>query len=54
MIETVFQGAVSRFAGRLEDGPVRCELPAVVAASYPLGFNEPELQGRATMRTMQF
>jgi hypothetical protein len=26
----------------------------MVAASYPLGVNEPELQGRATMRAMQF
>jgi hypothetical protein len=25
----------------------------VVAASYPLGVDQPELQGRAAMRTMQ-
>ncbi len=53
MIQPVFQGAVRRFAGRLEDGPVHRELPAMVAASYSLGVDQPELQGRAAMRTMQ-
>ena len=53
VIQPVFQGAVSRLARRLEDGPVRRELPPMVAASYPFGVDQPELQRRASMRTMQ-
>jgi hypothetical protein len=45
---------MSRLAGRLEDGPVRREQPAVVAASYSPGVDQPVLERRATMRTMQF
>jgi len=52
--EPVFQGAVSGFAGRLEDRPVRREQPAMVAASYAPGVDQPVLQRCATMRTMQF
>ena len=54
VIQPIFQCAVSRFAGRLKDRPVRREQPAMVAASYPLGVDQPELQRRAAMRTMQF
>src|SRR5580704_8039422 len=54
VVQPVFQGAVRRLAWRLEDGPVHRELPAMVAASYTFGVDQPELQGRATMRTMQF
>src|SRR5258708_2220579 len=43
-----------RLSTTLEDGPVHRELPAMVAASYTFGVDQPELQGRATMRTMQF
>jgi hypothetical protein len=53
VIQPVFQGTVRRLAWRLEDGPVHRELPAMVAASYSLGVDQPELQRRATMRTMQ-
>src|SRR5689334_1864923 len=44
---------MSRFAGRLEDRPVRSEQPAMVTASYPVGVDQPILQRRAAMRTMQ-
>jgi hypothetical protein len=53
VIQPVFQRAVSRFAGRLEDCPVRREQPAMVAASYARGVDQPVLQRRAAMRTMQ-
>ena len=45
---------MSRLARRLEDRAVRREQPAMVAASYPLGVDQPVLQRRAAMRTMQF
>src|SRR6516165_9878293 len=44
---------MGRFAWRLEDRPVRREQPAMVAASYSLGVDQPVLQRRAAMRTMQ-
>jgi hypothetical protein len=53
VIQPVFQGAVGWFARRLEDCPVRPEQPAMVAASYARGVDQPVLQRRAAMWTMQ-
>ena len=50
--EPVLEGAVFGLAGRLQDGAVHIEQPAVVAApDAPFG-HQAKLQGRATVGTM--
>src|SRR5207302_9067007 len=54
VIEPILEGALRRLAGCLEDRPVRREQPSVIAAAYPFGVDQPELQRRAPMRAVQF
>src|SRR5271170_1229064 len=52
--QPVFKGAVRRLARRFEDRAVDAEQPAMVTAADPCVADQPELQRRTAMRTMQF
>ena len=47
--EPVLQRAGRRLAGCLQDCAIHVEQPAVVAAAYPLGADQAELERRAAM-----